>query len=180
MAWVVGLLTIAAGISACSSTPATTGHTTTTAPSGITFTVTSPSMEPTLKVGDRILVETNGPPGALHRGSIIVLHEPKYFPCAGGGQSQAEIVKRVIGLPDETILSKGNTIYVNGKALREPGWYNPSGAQVTVKYPVIRTVIPARHYYVMGDNRADSCDSRSFGVIPLSSVVGTVVRILNK
>jgi signal peptidase I len=140
------------------------------------FYVPSGSMEPTLAIGDRILVVKPGwLSGSITRGSIIVFRHPPNIPC----QVEAgvtDLVKRVIGLPGETIWSGGpgdNTIYVNGKVLPEPGWFAP-GTQVGQK-AIVRTTIPAGEYYVMGDNRAFSCDSRYFGPIPASSIVGKVV-----
>jgi signal peptidase I len=140
------------------------------------FYVPSGSMEPTLAIGDRILVVKPGwLEGEITRGSIIVFRHPPNIPCqVEAGVS--DLVKRVIGLPGETIWSGGpadNTIFVNGKVLSEPGWYAP-GPQVGLK-PIARTVIPTGEYYVMGDNRAYSCDSRYFGPIPISSIVGKVV-----
>jgi signal peptidase I len=142
------------------------------------FFVPSPSMEPTLQVGDRILVIKSGLlAGSIGRGDIVVFHHPKYFPCSGGSDDIEDLVKRVIGLPGETIVSHGNTIFVNGKPLREPGWFRTGEPQVGAM-PVTKTKIPPGDYFVMGDNRTDSCDSRSFGVITGSSVVGKVVAIV--
>jgi signal peptidase I len=140
------------------------------------FFVPSGSMEPTLAVGDRILVVKPGwLAGPITRGSIIVFRHPPNIPCQVEA-GVADLVKRVIGLPGETIWSGGpgdNTIFVNGKALSEPGWFAP-GPQVGEK-AIARTKIPTGDYFVMGDNRAYSCDSRYFGPIPSSSIVGKVV-----
>jgi signal peptidase I len=142
------------------------------------FFVPSPSMEPTLQEGDRILVIKSGLlAGPIGRGDIVVFHHPKYFPCAAGSDDIEDLVKRVIGLPGETIVSHGNTIFINGKALSENGWYRTGEPQVGAM-PITRTKIPAGDYFVMGDNRTDSCDSRSFGVIQGSSVVGKVIAIV--
>lgn len=142
------------------------------------FFVPSPSMEPTLQVGDRILVvKSSLLVGSIGRGDIVVFHHPHYFPCSGGSDDIEDLVKRVIGLPGETIVSRGNTIYIDGKPLSEPGWYRPGEPQVGAM-PITQTKIPAGDYFVMGDNRTDSCDSRSFGVITGSSVVGKVVAIV--
>jgi signal peptidase I len=143
------------------------------------FYVPSGSMEPTLAIGDRILVVKAGwLAGPIERGSIIVFRHPPNIPCqVEAGVS--DLVKRVIGLPGETIWSGGpgdNTIYVDGNALSEPGWFAP-GTQVGLK-PIARTTIPADDYYVMGDNRAYSCDSRYFGPIARSSIVGKVVVLV--
>jgi signal peptidase I len=151
-----------------------------------TFYIPSGSMEPTLKIGDRILV--NKLSYHLHgvdRGNIVVFRRPADENC--GGTPVADLVKRVIGLPGETIsLSKGPQGYVliNGKRLDEtwlpssvqgktyPG---PSGTAYNLSKPY---VVPSNDYYVMGDNRGDSCDSRYWGPIPKSLIVGKVdVRV---
>ena len=141
------------------------------------FFVPSPSMEPTLDVGDRILVvKTSLFVGPVGRGDIVVFHHPNTFNC-GGGDNIQDLVKRVIGLSGETIWSLGQTIYINGKALSENGWYKAGLPQLGAM-PITKQIIPKGDYFVMGDNRTDSCDSRSFGPITDSSVVGKVVAIV--
>lgn len=143
------------------------------------FFVPSASMVPTLQVGDRILVvKTTLLTGSIGRGSIVVFKHPEPFPCSAGGEENIQdLVKRVIGLPGETIWSIGNTIFVNGKRLSEPGWYR-GGLPEVGPTPIVKTTIPKDDYFVMGDNRTDSCDSRSFGPIPGSSIVGQVELIV--
>ncbi len=97
------------------------------------------------------------------------------------GQPVADLVKRVIGLPGETIsLTKGSKGYVliNGKRLDET-WLPSSVQGMTFPGPAGKPynlakpyVIPANHYFVMGDNRSDSCDSRYWGPIARSLIVG--------
>jgi signal peptidase I len=151
-----------------------------------TFYIPSGSMEPTLKIGDRILV--NKLSYHLHgvdRGNIVVFKRPADENC--GGAPVADLVKRVIGLPGESIsLTTGPKGYVliNGKRLDEqwlpssvqgktfPG---PAGKPYNLEKPY---VVPANEYFVMGDNRSDSCDSRYWGPIPRSLIVGKVdVRV---
>jgi signal peptidase I len=148
-----------------------------------TFYIPSGSMEPTLKIGDRILVDKLA--YHLHgvdRGNIVVFRRPADENC--GGPPVADLVKRVIGLPGETIsLSKGHVL-IDGKLLNE-GWLpssvqgttfpGPSGTSYNLAKPY---VVPANHYFVMGDNRSDSCDSRYWGPIAKSLIVGKVdVRV---
>jgi len=148
-----------------------------------TFYIPSGSMEPTLKVGDRILVDKLS--YHLHgvdRGNIVVFRRPADENC--GGPPVADLVKRVVGLPGETIsLSKGRVL-IDGKRLNES--YLPSSVQGTTfpgpsgpTYNLAKPyVIPSNHYFVMGDNRADSCDSRYWGPISRSLIVGKVdVRV---
>jgi signal peptidase I len=151
-----------------------------------TFYIPSGSMEPTLKIGDRILV--NKLSYHLHgvdRGNIVVFKRPASEDC--GGTPVADLVKRVIGLPGETIsLTSGPKGYVliNGKRLDE-SWLpssvqgktfpGPGGTPYNLNKPY---TIPANHYFVMGDNRTDSCDSRYWGPISRSLIVGKVdVRV---
>ena len=81
-----------------------------------------------------------------------------------------DLVKRVIGLPGETISSSGGRVYIDGKPLSEP-WLPPG----TVTTGIASQKVPPNEYFVMGDNRSDSEDSRFFGPIPRSLIVGKVV-----
>jgi len=148
-----------------------------------TFYIPSGSMEPTLKIGDRILV--NKLSYHLHgvdRGNIVVFRRPADENC--GGPPVADLVKRVIGLPGETISLSGGHVFIDGKVLDETWLPNsvqgqtfpgPSGTAYSLTKPY---VIPSNHYFVMGDNRGDSCDSRYWGPIARSLIVGKVdVRV---
>jgi signal peptidase I len=89
------------------------------------------------------------------------------------GDDVADLVKRVIGLPGDHLTSKGNTIYVNGQVLKQPWTHNePIGRNIG------QVTVPTQHYFMMGDNEPNSCDSRWWGSIPRSSVIGKAfVRI---
>ncbi len=143
-----------------------------------TFYIPSGSMIPTLQVGDRILVDKLS--YHLHgvgRGDIVVFSKPPLEQ-----QNISDLVKRVIGLPGETISSVNGEIYINGKPLKEP-WLQPGVKSLPGPNPVPFNLdkpykIPPGEYYVMGDNRTDSEDSRWFGPIPRSIIVGRAfVRI---
>jgi len=124
-------------------------------------------MEPTLLVGDRILVDKlSYHLHDVHRGDIVVFGKPP----GENDPDVSDLVKRVIGLPGETISSQGGRVDINGKPLNEP-WL-PRG---TVTTGIETMTIPANEYFVMGDNRSDSQDSRFFGPIPRSLIVGRVV-----
>ena len=144
-----------------------------------TFFIPSGSMEPTLQIGDRILV--NKLSYHLHgvdRGDIVVFSRPPTENC--GGPTVNDLVKRVIGLPGNVISVSGGYVYVNGKRLDET-WLPASEQGVTVAGPagnswdLVRPYrVPADDYFVMGDNRTDSCDSRYWGPISKSLIVGKV------
>ncbi len=124
-------------------------------------------------IGDRIVVSKLSVEfGTIHTGDILVFKAPRGV-LSSCGDSVADLVKRVIGLPGQTLTSKGNTIYVNGKPLAQPWTHNePLGK------PITKITVPANHYFMMGDNEADSCDSRYWGTVPRSSIIGKVfVRI---
>jgi signal peptidase I len=132
-----------------------------------TFYIPSASMEPTLMVGDRILVDKlSYHLHAVGRGDIVVFSKPAGEVTPGVN----DLVKRVIGLPGETISSPDGRVWINGSPLAEP-WL-PSG---TVTRGIKPQKIPQGEYFVMGDNRGDSSDSRVFGPIPKSLIVGRVV-----
>ena len=133
------------------------------------FFVPSGSMIPTLQDGDRILVQKLFFSAAkLQTGDIVVFHGPAAD--ANCGSYEPILVKRVIGLPGEVIQSKGSTVYLNNKPLSEP-WL-PKGTVLGKAIP--RQTVPAGHYFMMGDNRDISCDSRYWGTIPASSIIGKV------
>jgi len=132
-----------------------------------TFFIPSASMEPTLLVGDRILVDKLS--YHLHgvgRGDIVVFGRPPREPATPG---VTDLVKRVIGLPGDTISSPDGRVWIDGKPLKEP-WL-PKGTVTTGIKP---QKIPPNEYFVMGDNRGDSQDSRFFGPISKSLIVGRV------
>jgi signal peptidase I len=133
-----------------------------------TFYIPSASMEPTLMVGDRILVDKlSYHLHDVHRGDIVVFGTP---PGEDAGPNVKDLVKRVIGLPGERIASAEGKVIINGKPLAEP-WL----VRGTVTTSIQPQTIPKNEYFVMGDNRSDSQDSRFFGPIPQSLIVGRVI-----
>jgi signal peptidase I len=143
-----------------------------------TFWIPSASMVPALGVYDRILVQKAFYTWHdVHEGDIVVFSHPPLDNCPGpqGG----DLVKRVIALPGQTIYSSGNNIYVNGRLLAEPYLPNddplgPSIPDASSEHPYR---VPPGDFYVLGDNRSDSCDSRYWGPIKGSSIVGKVVLV---
>lgn len=141
-----------------------------------TFYVPSTSMYPTLKAGDRIVVDKL----AFHlhsvdRGDIIVFKTPPAEKGKCGGPPVPDLVKRVIGLPGERISASGGQVYITGKLLPEP-WLPKVKSTYTSTFGPVR--VPKGDYFMMGDNRVDSCDSRIWGPIKGSSIVGKVDLII--
>ena len=136
------------------------------------YVVPSGSMIPTLQIGDRIVV--NKLSYTIHRGDIVVFnrapgdHDPQ-FPV---------LVKRVIGLPGETISSVGDTILIDGKPIAQPWLPKLTGACFQASANIPSTAIPAGQYFVMGDCRGDSDDSRSWGTVPAGNIIGTVIAVI--
>ena len=155
------------------------------------FFIPSESMVPTLAPGDRVLVNKViyrlRDPG---RGDVIVFEDPNPQPhedrgpiagffgwvARGMGVSQAEdedFIKRIVGLPGETIQGRNGKILIDGRELSEP-YLN--GVTTGNFAPVD---IPEGEYFVMGDNRANSNDSRySLGTIPEEKVVGEAFVVI--
>jgi signal peptidase I len=128
------------------------------------FYIPSGSMEPTLKIQDRVLV--NKLSYDLHdvnRGDIVVFRSPP----GEVGSSVKDLIKRVIALPGETVEAKDGKIFINGRALEEP--YIRDGV---VTGPIEPKQIPPGQVWVMGDNRSNSKDSRIFGPIDENLIVG--------
>jgi signal peptidase I len=135
------------------------------------YFVPTPSMTPTLQPGDRILVDKLS--STIHRFDIVVFRNP---PADIGGPPT--LVKRVIGLPGETISSIGTQILINGKVLPEP-WLPPLvGICAEVSEHIKTQTIAPGHYFVMGDCRGDSDDSRYWGTVPAANIVGKVDVII--
>lgn len=153
------------------------------------FYIPSASMEPTLNIGDRVLVnKLSYDFHDVRRGDIVVFKAPPGERSAG----IQDLVKRVIGLPGETVTERqdGHTydIYINGRRLHEP--YLPAGASSGPEGQDVPPgcgtpathepgcVVPQGRVFVLGDNRNQSKDARTFGPITESSIIGRVfVRI---
>lgn len=148
-----------------------------------TFFIPSASMTPTLKVGDHIVVDKlSYHLHGISTGDIVVFAKPPLENC--GGPPIKDLVKRVIGLPGQTISLRDGRVLINGKILPQP-WLpppvrtetqpGPGGQPYSLARPY---TVPAGEYFMMGDNRQDSCDSRYWGPVPRSLIVGKVVLIV--
>ena len=117
------------------------------------------SMEPNLHSGQRLLISKvvykfHEP----ERGDIIVFPNPN--------NPDEDYIKRIIGLPGETIEIKGGVVYINGSKLDEPYIKDPPSR------PFPEQEIPEDSYFVLGDNRNNSTDSRTGWTVPLESIIG--------
>lgn len=128
------------------------------------FYIPSESMVPTLEVGDRVLVnKLSYEFGDIDRGDLIVFDRPG----GAGADGIAELIKRVVALPGETVEGRDNQVLVDGTPLAEE--YLPDGAVTSSFGP---ETVPDDTVWVMGDNRAASDDSRRFKAIPQDDIVG--------
>jgi signal peptidase I len=154
------------------------------------YRIPSGSMEPTLKVGQRVLVNRIGMHlGGPHVGEIVVFHPPKDAeqqicgpaphmvtpggaPCAAPEPTKANVnfIKRIVAGPGDTLYIKEGHAYLNGK--RESDSYiNSCGGGSECNFPT-PIKIPAGHWFMMGDNRGESDDSRFWGPIPTNWIIG--------
>ncbi|MFD1216277.1 MULTISPECIES: signal peptidase I [Microbulbifer] len=168
------------------------------------FQIPSASMDPTLEVGDFILVNkfAYGLRLPVSRTKVVDIGEPKrgdvmvFFPPH---MNDTYYIKRVIGLPGDKIQVVNNTLYINGKpqpqtlerALppynpqREILWEDIDGRRHLMAKQVRPSpyanipalVVPEGHYFMMGDNRDNSLDSREWGVVPEEDIVGKAFAI---
>jgi signal peptidase I len=136
------------------------------------YRIPSISMEDTLLIGDRVLVDRiSWRFSTPQRGDIVVFHPPFAGPV---------LIKRIIGLPGDVVSLKDGAVYVNGRRLSEPYVRRVDGRPVpsqpfsnglpwSLQQPY---KVPPGSYFVMGDNRVDSGDSRDFGPVPRKQFVG--------
>ncbi len=163
------------------------------------FRIPSASMEPTLLVGDFLLVTKESPstdassfvfaPDRIHRGDIIIFH----FPL----DPSMHLIKRVVGVPGDHLKLRGGHVYIDDKPIDEsyavyrptsPDTFRDNFPRLESAEPTIDSrwwirmrnliddegelIIPAGNYFVLGDNRNDSEDSRYWGFVPRADIVG--------
>jgi len=129
------------------------------------YVIPSASMAPTLVPGDHIVVTPYRFGKKPNRGDVIVFRSPR--------AADELMIKRVIGTPGDLVETRAGRVIVCGHALPEP--YVAAQATSGLIAPQI---IPAGSYFVLGDNRADSLDSRSWGVLPQDAVIGRARLVL--
>jgi signal peptidase I len=138
------------------------------------FWIPSPSMEPTLDVGDRVLVnKLSYKFHDVNRGDVVVFDRPSGASTGENGEIK-DLIKRVIAVEGDTIEAKEGNVFVNGEQIDED--YLEPGTP-TDNLPL--TTIPEGQVFVMGDNRTNSEDSRIFGPIDEDAIVGRAfIRVL--
>ena len=136
--------------------------------------IPSGSMLPTLQLQDRILVEKIRPRlvqiqhSHLDRGDVVVFAPPQALIDAGY-DSNAALIKRVVGLPGDELAVMNGRLFRNGQTVYEP-WL-----EVEMDYLMEPVTVPTHQLWVMGDNRNASLDSHLWGPLPETNVIGTAV-----
>lgn len=148
----------------------------------------SESMEPTYQVGDVARVDSK--PESVEVGDVVIFHPPKGVglntcgarhssrqacPKPTRGQSEVEFLKRIVAEGGDRVSIRGGIVHIDGR--RQPEEYargDDSCPTCNLPRPI---TVPAGHFFVMGDNRAASADSREWGPIPEGSITGRVVGV---
>jgi signal peptidase I len=147
------------------------------------YRIPSPSMEPTLHcakptafcegrfsdrvIANRLAYRFTHP----KRGQIVVFRSPEMAQRCGLGDGGSTFVKRIVGLPGEIVSERDGSIYISGDRLAEP-YVDPSlRGHENGRWPRVA----AGHYFVLGDNRIHSCDSRTWGTVPRHTLIGPVM-----
>ena len=142
------------------------------------FVVKQVSMEQSLLPGQSVLVDKLTPRfDDYSRGDVVVFYPPTAVSEDAPGVPAVPFIKRVIGLPGDLIQLRDGAVYVNGVKLDEPYLFDDAGSRVLTDPESGETEwrIPKDSLFVMGDHRGSSVDARSFGPIPVSSVIGRAV-----
>jgi signal peptidase I len=154
------------------------------------YRIPSASMEPTLKIGQRVLVNRIGMRfGKPHVGEVVVFHPPKdaeqqvcgpvaHMVSPGGPacaspetqHSNVNFIKRIVAGPGDTISIQGGHVIRNGKRERD-SYIRPCMGTGECDFPTT-IKIPPGHWFMMGDNRGESDDSRFWGPVPTGWIIG--------
>jgi signal peptidase I len=171
------------------------------------FQIPSGSMEPTLRIGDFVVVNkyTYGIRLPLWRTKILDINEPQrgdVFVFRYPVNPSVNFIKRVVGLPGDTITYKDKTLFINdkevpkvrqgddvfvnefGQSLSVERWLETLNGVQHISFqrsdesaPTLTWVVPAHHYFAMGDNRDSSDDSRYWGFVPEENIVGKAFMV---
>lgn len=146
------------------------------------YRIPTSSMEPTLHcakpadgclagtsdrvIADRLAYELGGPA----RGQVVVFTAPAAAAKCGPGDGGTTFVKRLIGMPGDTVSERAGYVFINGHKLNEP--YVDEGTRDSRSGT---WHVPAGHYFFLGDDRVNSCDSRTWGSVPRGNLIGPVI-----
>ncbi len=134
------------------------------------FNIDGTSMEPNLHNNELVLVDKwSYLFHAPSRGDIVVFHAPP--------EPAQDYVKRIIGLPGDVITIKGTAITVDGVTLKESYIAAKNQGVPEGTHTIVNQVVPANDYFVLGDNRAVSSDSRIWGFVPRQNIIGRVAVV---
>jgi len=132
------------------------------------YTVSQTSMRPTLRSGDHLRCQAIGPRDIIRRGQLVVFEYPS--------EHSLIFVKRVVGLPGEVVEVSDGLVYVNGDPIEEGYYASREPGFKSLDMPPAR--LAPDEYYVMGDNRHASFDSRSFGPVNRARMLATPLYII--
>lgn len=144
------------------------------------YRIPSPSMEPTLhcarpvafcqgRFSDRVIADRLAYRlGDPKRGQVVVFNAPPRADRCGPGEGGSTFIKRLVGLPGEVVSMRRGVVLIDGGRLSEPYVDPDLRGDASAKW----ARVPSGHYFVLGDNRIHSCDSRMWGTVPRSSLIG--------
>lgn len=135
------------------------------------FLIPANSMSPTLENGDHIIV--NAWPYRLdapQRGDLVVFFHPQ--------QPETKYVKRLVGLPGERVALRGGTVFIDSEALDEPYVLDLAQERTPETTEMAERTIPAGEFFMLGDNRNHSYDSRYWGPVPAANLIGRAGKLL--
>jgi signal peptidase I len=150
------------------------------------YRIPSASMEPTLHCArpafgclgshdDRVIANRLAYVfGSPHRGQIVVFTAPRSAAACAANDGGSTFVKRLVGMPGETIREDANGfLWIDGRKLNEP--YVPASERAAdTEFRGMVWHVPQGEYFMLGDNRGESCDSRTWGAVPRSDLIGPV------
>jgi signal peptidase I len=147
------------------------------------YRIPTSSMEPTLhcakpgewclsSISDRVIANRLAYRfGSPQRGQIVVFKAPAAANVCAPGSGGSPFVKRLIGLPGDVVSERHGDVFIDGKPLQEKYIDPKLRGDQTSSWP---RVAPG-HYFFMGDDRAHSCDSRTWGTVPRGNLIGPVI-----
>jgi signal peptidase I len=145
------------------------------------YVIPSSSMEDTIAIGDRLITNRlAGPLKTIKRGDVVVFSDPAHWLVGKQSHGSDDLIKRVIGMPGDMVECKGGgaPVTVNGVAIDESAYLKP-GVEPSI-FP-FSVKVTAGNVFVMGDNRANSADSRyhtddgNGGLVPIKNIIGVAM-----